>query len=75
MEFFSEPKSLDKASQQIEECGGLDHLEKLQINSPEEIYKIALKIVEEYFHDEDEFVENEEPEMFDLTNVNTKFNF
>jgi hypothetical protein len=45
---------LDQISSEIEECGGLDKIERLQEHENEEIYKLAYEIVDTYFGGEEE---------------------
>ncbi|KRX17748.1 Importin subunit alpha-4 [Trichinella nelsoni] len=43
-------------TQQIEDCGGLDHIETLQTHENEEIYKLAYEILDKYFTDDDDLM-------------------
>lgn len=45
---------LEEAVQAIEECNGLDKIEELQQSANETIYKIAYKLIDTYFTEEDE---------------------
>ena len=44
---------LDSAIDIVEECDGLDKIEKLQNSPNEEIYQAAYKLIDTYFNDED----------------------
>ncbi|KRZ78943.1 Importin subunit alpha-4, partial [Trichinella papuae] len=43
-------------TQQIEDCGGLDHIETLQTHENEEIYKLAYEILDKYFTDDEDLM-------------------
>ena len=44
---------LDSAIDIVEECDGLDKIEKLQNSPNEEIYQAAYKLIDTYFNDEE----------------------
>lgn len=52
-------EEVDSVCQMIEECGGLDKIERLQEHENEDIYKLAYDIVDSYFGG----VEDEESEL------------
>lgn len=49
-----DPQTMSKFAEFVEECNGLDALEKLQVHSSEEIYDKAVKILKTYFDSEPE---------------------
>nr|CAD2184938.1 unnamed protein product [Meloidogyne enterolobii] len=50
----NDPERLSKICERVEECGGLDKIEKLQEHESEQIYLISYKIIEEFFSDEED---------------------
>uniref|UniRef100_A0A915LNY1 Calcineurin-like phosphoesterase domain-containing protein n=1 Tax=Meloidogyne javanica TaxID=6303 RepID=A0A915LNY1_MELJA len=50
----NDPDSLSKICERVEECGGLDKIEKLQEHESEQIYLVSYKIIEEFFSDEED---------------------
>nr|CAD2125595.1 unnamed protein product [Meloidogyne enterolobii] len=50
----NDPDRLSKICERVEECGGLDKIEKLQEHESEQIYLISYKIIEEFFSDEED---------------------
>lgn len=55
---------LERACQTIENCGGLELIDRLHGSANEEVYRAALEIREKYFNDEEK--ENEVPETPDI---------
>ena len=43
-----------KVCERVEECDGLDKLEALQQHESTAIYETAYKIIDEFFHDDEE---------------------
>lgn len=44
----------NKFSVELEKCGGLDLIEPLQMHANHQIYERALRILEQYFQEEEE---------------------
>jgi len=73
---------LESACLQIENCGGLDNIEKLQGSPNDQVYRAAFGIIDKFFSD-DEDEENSPPKSGDgvsyrfgsQSNPNVKFNF
>jgi len=62
---------IDSACLQVENCGGLDKIEKLQGSPNENVYRAALEIIEKFFTMSDDEEENVAPS----TNENGGFAF
>eukprot|EP00656_Telonema_subtile_P010451 TRINITY_DN1503_c0_g3_i2.p1 TRINITY_DN1503_c0_g3~~TRINITY_DN1503_c0_g3_i2.p1 ORF type:complete len:700 (-),score=209.77 TRINITY_DN1503_c0_g3_i2:833-2932(-) len=62
-----------KGAEDVEECGGLDHLEQLQCHDSEEIYKNAAAMLEAFFCGGEE--EDEAPELAFAAPAPFSFNF
>jgi len=63
-------EELERVSQMLEECEGLDKIERLQNHPNKNIYKQALKIIETFFADEDEPIAENASFVFDSTKQN-----
>nr|CAD2140607.1 unnamed protein product [Meloidogyne enterolobii] len=50
----NDPDRLSKICERVEECGGLDKIEKLQEHESEQIYLVSYKIIEEFFSEEED---------------------
>lgn len=65
----------------VEECDGLDKLEQLQQHESDKIYGAAFKIIDEFFHDENDEsgagigVLNNQSAQMDGNNTDVKFMF
>ncbi|OUC41305.1 Armadillo/beta-catenin-like repeat protein [Trichinella nativa] len=57
-------------TQQIEDCGGLDHIETLQTHENEEIYKLAYEILDKYFTDDDDLMGGNSEEIISFDKCN-----
>merc|ERR1712088_261287 len=55
----------DKVATMVEECGGLDKIEQLQAHENEAIYAKALQIIETFFPDGDQVVDEIAPKAGD----------
>merc|ERR1712228_59882 len=55
----------DKVAMMVEECGGLDRIETLQTHENETIYHKALTIIETFFPDGDQAIEDIAPKAGD----------
>ena len=62
---------LESARIDVETCGGLDKIERLQASPNEEVYRAALDLIEKFFSDEGDEDENVAPE----THVTGAFTF
>ncbi|KRY34918.1 Importin subunit alpha-4, partial [Trichinella spiralis] len=60
-------------TQQIEDCGGLDHIETLQTHENEEIYKLAYEILDKYFTDDDDLMGGNSEEIISFDKCNHEF--
>ncbi|KAL7072144.1 hypothetical protein ACQ4LE_008446 [Meloidogyne hapla] len=50
----NDPDRLTKVCERVEECGGLDKIEQLQQAESEQLYLTAYKIIDEFFHEDED---------------------
>ena len=62
---------LDAFVQLVDECGGIDALERLQDHANEAIYAKCVKIIEEYFGEDEQESENVAPNVTDAADAFT----
>ncbi|KRX98287.1 Importin subunit alpha-4 [Trichinella pseudospiralis] len=60
-------------TQQIEDCGGLDHIETLQTHENEEIYKLAYEILDKYFTDDEDLMGGNPTEIISFDKCGHEF--